>query len=339
MTRPFALTTLRALGLGFVVALSALVPFSTIHADQVAVSDDQVVPAGKVHQGDLVSVMGNVRVDGKVTGTVVCVLGDLKVSGSVEGDVVSIMSRTDLGGAAQISGEFVNVGWTPLGVAGSSVGGETVNVNFMNLIPFAGHGGGIRGLLRFLFILALIKLALLFLTMVVITSLIPRRLAVMAAAFPQKWGWSFVVGLLTYVGLWIAILVLVVTLIGIPLALFLWFAGKAIKWMGLAAIMYLAGQTIGRNLWGKQLPHLASVLSGFIIFAFMSILPGIGWIFSFVTSVLAVGLAITTRFGAEPVVQQAPAGPGGLPIPPGWEAAPAPAGGPSMGPGAGPNPA
>jgi hypothetical protein len=333
MTRSGSLTTLRALGLGLAVAVSVLVPGSALCADQAAVSisDEQVVPAGKVHEGDLVSVMGDVRVEGKVTGTVVCVLGDLKVSGSVDGDVISIMSRTDLGGSADITGEFVNVGWTPLGLTGANIGGEKVNVNFMNLLPFAGNGGGLRGLLRFLFILALIKLAMLFLTMVIVTSLIPRRLAVMAAAFPEKWGWSFVVGLLTYVGIWIGVLFLAVTLIGIPLALFLWFAGKVIKWMGLAAILYLMGQTIGRNLWGRQLPHLASVLSGFIIFAVTSMIPGIGWIFGGVMSVLAVGLAITTRFGAEPVVQPAAAGPGG--IPPSWE--PAPAGGTS-GPGSTP---
>ncbi|HEV8200459.1 MAG TPA: hypothetical protein VGS03_10585 [Candidatus Polarisedimenticolia bacterium] len=339
MTRSGSLTTLRALGLGLVVALSALtsVPAFAGGDQAVSLSDEQVVPAGKVHDGDLVSVMGDVRVEGKVTGTVVCVLGDLKVTGSVDGDVVSIMSRTDLGDAANISGEFVNVGWTPLGVNGASIGGEKVNVNFMNLIPFAGHGGGLSGLLRFLFILALIKLAMLFLTMVIVTSLVPRRLAVMASAFPQKWGWSFVVGLLTYVGIWIGVLFLAVTLIGIPLALFLWFAGKVIKWMGLAAILYLMGQTIGRNLWGRQLPHLASVLAGFVIFAVTSMIPGIGWVFSGVMSVLAVGIAITTRLGAEPVVQPSTAGPGGLPVPPSWE--PAPAGGPSMGPGPGSTPA
>jgi hypothetical protein len=335
MTRSGSLTTLRALGLGLMVAFSVLVPVTAFAEDQaVSISDEQVVPKGSVHEGDLVSIMGDVRVEGKVTGTVVCVLGDLKVSGSVDGDVVSIMSRTDLGGAAQISGEFVNVGWSPIGLTGADIGGEKVNINFMNLVPFAGHGGGLRGLLRFLFILALIKLVILFITLIIITALIPRRLAVMAAAFPQKWGWSFVVGLLAYVGIWIGVLFLAVTLIGIPLAIFLWFAGKVINVMGLAAIMYLTGQTLGRNLWGRQLPHLASVLAGFVIFALIWMIPGLGFVFSFVISVMAVGLAITTRFGAEPAVQPAPSGPGGMPVPPPWE--PAPAGGPS---GSGPSPA
>jgi len=334
MSRPGSLTTVRALALGLLVALSALLPVSPLFASggqAVSVSDDSYVPAGKVHQGDLVSVMGDVKVEGEVTGTVVVVLGSVEIQGKVDGDLVSIMSRAELGDAASVDGEFVNVGWTPIRSSGSSIGGEIVNVNFMNLIPFAGHGGGISGLLRFLFILSLIKLALLFMAMVIITSLIPRRLAVMAAAFPTKWGWSFVVGLLTYVGIWIGVLFLAVTLIGIPLALFLWFAGKAIKWMGLAAILYLMGQTMGRNLWGRQLPHLASVLAGFVVFAVASMLPGLGWIFSGVLSVLALGLAGTTRFGSEPAVAGAAAAQGPTP-PPVWEAAPA-NGAPTPGPG------
>ena len=325
MSRPGPQTTVRALGLGLAVALSVLLPVSPLHASggqAVSVSDESYVPAGKVHEGDLVSVMGDVRVDGEVTGTVVVVLGSVNVAGKVNGDLVSIMSKIELGENASVDGQFVNVGWTPDRATGSSIGGETVNVNFMNLVPFAGHGGGIGGLLRFLFILSLIKMALVFMAMVVITSLVPRRLAVMAAAFPTKWGWSFVVGLLTYVGIWIGVLFLALTLIGIPLALFLWFAGKAIKWMGLAAILYLMGQTMGRNLWGRQLPHLASVLAGFVVFAVASMLPGLGWIFSGVMSVLALGLAVTTRFGAEPAVEGAAAMPGATP-PPVWASAPA----------------
>lgn len=340
MSRPGSLTTVRAFALGLAVALSALLPVSPLFASgsqAVSVSDDSYVPAGKVHEGDLVSVMGNVKVDGQVTGTVVVVLGSVEIKGKVDGDLVSIMSRAELGDAASVDGEFVNVGWTPIRSSGSTIGGEIVNVNFMNLIPFAGHGGGLSGLLRFLFILSLIKMALLFVTMVIIASLIPRRLSVMAAAFPTKWGWSFVVGILTYVGLWIAILFLALTLIGIPLALFLWFAGKALKWMGLAAILYLMGQTMGRNLWGRQLPHLASVLAGFVVFAVVSMIPGLGWAFSMCMSILALGLAVTTRFGSEPAVAGAGAVPGSPAPPPVWAAAPA--GAPSMGSGPGPDPA
>jgi hypothetical protein len=281
----------------------------------VGVSEDSVVPAGQVHEGDLVSVMGHVRVEGEVTGSVVVVFGDAEISGHVGGDLVSVMSRSHLSEAAKVDGEFVNVGWSPMRDHGSSIGGEVVNINFMNLIPFAGHGGGIRGLIRFLLILHLMKLTFLFVVLLVVTALMPRRLEAMAQAFPARWGWSFLVGLLTYAGVLIGAIFLAVTIIGIPLALLLWFVAKLLKWVGLAAIFYLMGQSIGRNMLRRSLPHVASVLAGFVLYAVVSLVPLLGWMFGTFLSILALGLALVTRFGSEPATGPAPAmaaaGPGG----------------------------
>jgi len=273
----------------------------------VAVSEDSYVPSGQVHEGDLVSVMGNVRIEGEVTGSVVVVMGSIELSGHVQGDMVSVMSRSHLAESALIDGEFVSVGWSPQRDQGSQIGGEIVNVNFMNLLPFAGHGGGLRGLLRFLLIWHLIKLTFLFIILLVITALLPRRLSAMAAAFPSRWGWSFLVGLLTYAGVLIGAVVLAVTVIGIPLALMLVFVATMLKWVGLAAIFYLMGQSMGRNLFRREMPHIASVLGGFVLFALMSTVPLLGWLFGKVLGILALGLVLVTRFGAEPAPGPAPA--------------------------------
>jgi len=273
----------------------------------VALSEDSYVPAGTVHDGDLVSIMGDVRIEGEVTGSVVVVMGSIELSGQVRGDMVSVMSRSHLAEKATIDGEFVSVGWSPQRDQGSQIGGEIVNVNFMNLLPFAGHGGGIRGLLRFLLIWHLIKLTFLFIILLVITALLPRRLSAMASAFPSRWGWSFLVGLLTYAGVLIGTIVLGVTVIGIPLALMLWFVAKMLKWVGLAAIFYLMGQSMGRNLFRREMPHIASVLGGFVLYALMSMVPLLGWLFGMVLSILALGLVLVTRFGAEPALTPTPA--------------------------------
>lgn len=288
-------------------AAAAPLGITTTVSPSVAVSEDSYVPAGQVHEGDLVSVMGDVRIEGEVTGSVVVVMGSVELSGHVAGDMVSVMSRSHLAESAAIDGEFVSVGWSPQRDQGSQIGGEIVNVNFMNLLPFAGHGGGLRGLLRFLLIWHLIKLTFLFIILLVITALLPRRLAAMAAAFPSRWGWAFLVGLLTYAGVLIGCVVLAVTIIGIPLALMLWFVAKMLNWVGLAAIFYLMGQSMGRNLFRRELPHIASVLGGFVLYALMSMVPLLGWLFGMVLSILALGLVLVTRFGAEPAVGPAPA--------------------------------
>jgi hypothetical protein len=298
-----------------------------VTAPGVSVSGDAYVPAGQVHNDDLVVIMGDARVDGEVTGDIVVVMGSLDLSGTAHGQIVSVMSRTHLAPTAKVEGEVVNVGWSMQRDEGSEIAGEIVNVNFMNLVPFAGHGGGISGLLRFLFILHFIKLAFLFIIMVIITALIPRRLAIIADAFPTRWGWAFLVGLLVYTGVLLGTIFLAITLIGLPLAFVLWFVAKAVKWIGLAAIFYLMGQSMGRNLFRRELPHLASVLGGFVLFALASCIPILGWVFTLFLNPTALGLVLLTRFGAEPAPQVAPAAP---PVPgaaPGGPAGPA-AGGP-----------
>jgi hypothetical protein len=129
----------------------------------------------------------------------------------------------------------------------------------------------------------------------------------MAAALPTKWGWSFMVGFLTYAGVLIGAIVLAATLIGIPLALLLWFVAKMLKWVGLAAIFYLMGQSMGRNMFRREMPHFASVLGGFVLFALMSMVPVLGWLFGMALSILALGLVLVTRFGSEPVAGPATA--------------------------------
>ncbi|HZM69568.1 MAG TPA: hypothetical protein VFB95_04280 [Candidatus Cryosericum sp.] len=274
----------------------------------VSIYQDSYVPKGQVHDGDLVSLMGDVRVEGEVTGQVVVVMGSLDLSGTVRGDVVSVMSRTTLSDTADVGGQLVGVGWSIQRAMGSKVGGQVVNVGFMNLLPFAGHGGGLSGIIRFFFILHLIKLTFLFVILLVITALMPRRLSIIAAAFPEKWGWGLLVGLLTYCGVLIGVFILAVTIIGLPLAFALWYLAKGIKWVGLASIFYLVGQTAGRNLFRRELPHLASVLGGFVVYALMTLVPGLGWAFNLILSMMALGLALVTRLGGEPVPGAQPAG-------------------------------
>ncbi len=279
--------------------------------ETVSLSGDNHVAADQVHEGDIVSIFGDVRVEGKVTGDVVVILGDLDLSGAVDGDVVSILSHAKIAGTARIEGDLVNVGWSLDGdIARHQVGGEMVNINCLSAIPFAGKGGGWSGLMRLIFIIKLMKMAVLFLIVLLITALVPRRLATIAAAFPQRWGYAILAGLLTYAGLVIAAFLLVVTLIGIPLAVALVGAIYVVKWLGIASILFLIGQTAGRNLFQRELPHVASVLGGFVAYALLCLIPLFGFAFSITMNVLAVGISVLTKFGSdEPWHRTSAAGP------------------------------
>ena len=263
----------------------------------VAISDDAYVAKGAVHDDDIVAIVGKVRIEGEVTGDVVVILGSLDISGTVRGDVVGIMSPMHIEETAQLEGDMVSIGGPLDRAPGSRIDGQEFKLNFMDLVPFM--KGGWAGLWRLIFLLKLISLGLLFLAILLITALVPRRLSIIAAAFPSRWGMAILAGLIGYCVTVVLSFILICTFIGIPLALGLMFAAKGIKWLGLAAIFFLLGQTIGRNVFKRDLSHFAAVLGGFAVYAVISLVPIFGAVFSTVLGVLALGIAILTRFGSE----------------------------------------
>ncbi len=288
----------------------------------VTVSDTAHVAKGEVHDDDIVCIMGKVRVEGEVTGDVVVIMGSLDISGTVRGDVVGIMSPTHIEESARIDGDLVSIGGPLDRAPGSRIEGEEVKLNFMDFIPFM--KGGWAGLWRLIFVLTLIFLALRFLAILLITALVPRRLSVMAAAFPSRWGMAILVGLLAYCVTVVLFFILFCTIIGIPLAAGLLFAAWVIKWLGLASIFFLMGQTIGRNVFKRDLSHLAAVLGGFAVYALISLVPIFGYVFAKVMGILALGIAIMTRFGSEEGWKKQGAPPTHLTAPPVSPAAPPP---------------
>ncbi len=268
-------------------------------ASQVTISDEADVPAGTVHHDDIVAIFGSVRVAGEVTGDVVVVMGSIEITGKVDGEVVGIMSATRLSDQAEIDGDLVMVGGPLERAPGARIGGETVNLNFLQAVPFLRHGFTWHALFWFCFLLKLAKLAGLFLVVLLIAALVPRRLSLVATAFPSRWGMAILAGLLSYCAAVVLCFVLFATLIGIPLALALALTVKLIKWIGVASILYLLGHTIGRNVLKRELSHFAAVLGGFAVYAVIYLVPIFGGLFAGAVSVLGLGIAVLTRFGSE----------------------------------------
>jgi hypothetical protein len=274
----------------------------------VILSDEAYVAKGEVHRDDIVCILGKARVEGEVTGDVVVILGSLDISGTVRGDVVGILSPTHVREGAEIDGDLVSIGGPLDRAPGSNVGGQEVKLNFLDMIPFLRHGWA--GLWKLLFLIKLAKLAGLFLMLLLVTALVPRRISIVAAAFPSRWPMSILAGLLAYCATLVLCFLLAVTIIGIPLAIALWFAAKVIKWIGLASILFLMGHTLGRNVLQRELSHFAAVLGGFAVYAVISLVPFFGGVFGMTMSVLALGIAILTRFGSEEGWKKAGAAPG-----------------------------
>jgi hypothetical protein len=279
-------------------------------------SGDVEVPAGVRQSGDVVCVGGDVTIRGEVSGDVVVVLGRLELTGQVQGQVAAVVTRGRLSGA-RIGGDLVTVAGS-LSLEQSEVDGQLVSVlgrldrdaltrvadNALNL----GFGPWMRDLWSLMTWVRVAHKLLIFVVLLLIVAVAAGRVRAMGEEAPLRYVPAFFVGLLGYLGLLVALGLLLFTLVGVPLAAL---AFAVIKWMGIAALFYALGRRAGRVV-GREMSTLGAVLLIFALYAGLFLAPaalGFGaaqmvllallrFGFFLFFEVPAVGLVILTRAGA-----------------------------------------
>jgi hypothetical protein len=191
----------------------------------VRIWSDAEVPAGKVVDGDVVAVFGSVTVAGEVSGDVVAVFGSvrLKPGAKVEGDVASIGGVLEQAEGVTIGGESVQLGLSPItwGLPGISV-----------LLLAVIAGWLVSMFVGWIF-------ALLF----------PSGMLRVATVVERRPAASFFLGLLSVPGFCVAVLLLCITVIGIPLGVLLPMVYALMGYLGqLAATCVLGARLTRRSL-------------------------------------------------------------------------------------------
>jgi hypothetical protein len=297
------------------------------YGERVSIFSGEIrIPAHVYQAGAVISVGGKVVIEGDVRDDVVVIFGTLEQTGTVERSVVGILSGLDLDGAV-VEDQLINIGGT-LRHEDTEIGGQFVNIGFGDW--FGGRSPfGVLGFL--IFWIRLFKFFLAFILILLLAALMPERIRVISDEAPLRYGAAFFVGLLGYLGLLLALVLLSATVIGVPIALLLFIV---LKWLGLAGIFHAIGSRLGRSL-GRELSLLGAILLvfaplaavmlipsflGFIGLLLTTLLCGLVWLF---LEVPAVGLILLTRAGsrgggwAQPVVA--------APAPPAPPAGPPPA--------------
>jgi hypothetical protein len=293
------------------------------HGELVSVfSGDIHIPEHVEQWGNIVSVGGDVLIEGRVRGEVVVIGGNLELTGSVRGSAVGVFTTMTVHGA-EVSDQLVNVAGT-MDREETYIGGQFINLGF-------GEGGlslakplGVLGAM--LFWCRLLRLLVVFILILLLAIMVPERIRIIGEEAPKRLVSAFLVGLLGYLGLWIALALLAVTIIGIPVAFLLFIV---LKWLGIAGIFYFLGHRLGRAM-GREMSLLGAVMLSFIPFGLLILLPSafglagllvalmihfLIWIF---LEVPAVGLVLLTRAGSPPAppAAAAPAEPPATSSPP-----------------------
>jgi hypothetical protein len=204
----------------------------------VRIWSDAHVPAGEVVDGEVVAVFGSVTVEGTVTREVVAVMGSvhLKPGARVDGDVVSIGGTIEQAEGVTIKGESVQLGFSPF----------TFGLPARSVILFAIAAGWLVSMF----------------TGWIFALLFPAGMLRVATVVERRPAASFFLGVLSVPGFFLGLILLCITVIGIPLAVLLPMLYALIGYVGqLAATAVLGARVMRRPLAnGLMTPLLVGTL-------------------------------------------------------------------------------
>jgi len=252
-----------------------------------------------------------VHADDHVSGSVVTVFGSVDVEGKVEGDVVAVFGSARIHDGAEVQGEVVAVGGTLEQSPDAIVRGESVSVGFL-----PANWGVPRLPVMIGMIVTGWLASIAFGWLLVLLS--PTRFLRVAATSSRRTAASLLVGLVAIPGSFLAMMLLLVTVIGIPFALVLPPAMVVLAYAGQLAATYVLGcKLTGRRLGGGRdlmLPLVAGTLLVAFCFgaaALLFVMPGVarpaavffgllGGLLLFCLNTIGTGAVLLSRFGASP---------------------------------------
>src|SRR5688572_19091126 len=295
-------------------------------------SDDRVRVGASIHVGP----------DEVVNGDVVAVLGSVDVAGRVTGDMVSVGGSVDLGPDAVVEGEVVVVGGTLDRAPGAQVmggieevawGGPNVHMRGPDFdTPFLEGVGGL--IMTVIWVIVLGALAAL---MYLLARRPVERMAYRILDSPWK---AALVGLVAQIlffpVLVLSVILLAISIIGIPLLLAVPFAlvalaiGMLIGFTAVARVLGSAAES--RFGWQHDNPFVAVLIGVGIIMlvsffasvlgvaggplgVFAIILGILGFVLQYAAWTVGLGALLLTRFGTRYGWGEAP-GPGTPAVPP-----------------------
>ncbi len=236
--------------------------------------------------GNVVAVFSDVTVDSRVSGNVIVWGGNVRFgpAGSVDGNL------------SVFGGDASPAGPGPLPVSGRvSTPGSLLRLYLeeMHRAPWesAGSSSAARGL-------RMMALSLWLLASLLLLWAFGSPFARAAAAAERDWTGALLAGALGVLTLFLAAaaaLALLPSAVSVPIALVFAALAVAAKVFGMAALFLLLGQKLLKNVSPSRRP--AALACGFAFLAAASLLPLIGGVLWSAASIVAVGIAFSSRFG------------------------------------------
>ena len=276
--------------------------------------------------GEVVSIFGDTRVTGDVSDGTVSVLGNTYIDGKVDGDVVAVLGNMELGPHAQIDGSVVVVGGSLQRDPAAIIHGDVQQV-------FAGDFGSlgwlrawVRHCLLFGRPLALApglgwawSLALGCLALYAVLALLFREgLTRCVQTFETQPGQSVLAALIAMLLTPVLVVLLFVTVIGIPAVPFVLVALFCAGLFGKAVMLVWLGRRVTGSRGAGPMSHpVFAVLIGGVLVLGLYLVPILGFLVYKLLGVLGLGAVVYTVIQAMRAHRAAKDGPPSTPASPG----------------------
>ncbi|WP_028309299.1 polymer-forming cytoskeletal protein [Desulfitibacter alkalitolerans] len=264
---------------------------------------DVVISAEEIIYGDVVSFKGDVTVQGQVHGDVVSFLGNVTLSENalVTGDVVVFKGEVLKQDTTVIGGKIVageNLDEFKILERDSGAGDTSIPNLPVVKRDYRDHGTTtfFSSVLQLLGLLGLAALG---------ASIFPRHLNTMSLELTKDILRTFLIGLAAWIIYPFTMLVLVITIIGIPVALIMGLLIPVIFLLGALVTAVALGSARLRPMlsntfsWAKEPNLLIEGMLGIFVLWLVSKAPIIGWLVVPLIAIFGLGIILTTKFGTN----------------------------------------
>ena len=264
---------------------------------QGAVGGDAVLAGGQLNLGgagvggDVLAGGGTIRIDAPVSGDVRIAGGSVYLNSTVRGNVEVFADTLTLGRNARIGGTLTyTAGKEATMEEGATVAGEVSFDKRERAISV----GGVVAVLSFALIVTFISQLVAALLLALLFRRFAVRLVEDAAVRPLLEAGR---GLVVFIVLPVASMMLLYTIIGIPLGLlgFLVF-GVAFVYLWIMTPVLLGSLTYRAFFGGEFEVHWKSVLLGVFIYTVLGIIPIVGWLVQFILMLLTLGVTAKLKW-------------------------------------------
>ena len=298
---------IRALAATGVLLLSIAGPASAQDVGSRDDENDQVVLTGQLLiEADrtvdtAVIFNGRATIEGIVREDLFVLNGDTEISGTVNGDVVVFNGDVAVRSGAEIGGDLVTQG-TPQVEDGATIRGSQTKVTTKFDYDMGGFAGRFVWWLGYTVSVLILGLLLL--------AFAPHLDEAVVEAIRARLGSSIGWGVALFFLLPIVAVFLLVTVVGIPLGLFVLFA---------LALIYTIGYTVATHGVGRLVMRSSSryvaFLIGLVILRGLALMPILGGVLWLLASVWGLGLlAVAIRAGRTPQTVTAAGAPPPMPV-------------------------